>query len=278
MTYLSACAIFRDEADYLQEWIEFHRLVGVERFFLYDNGSVDDWRTVLAPYTHDGTVRVRDWPARQYEAYDDCLARHGAESRWIAFIDLDEFLFSPTGAALPEMLARYEPYPAIGVHWCVFGASGHEQKPNGLVIESYLDRTTEPLRNRWIKSVVDPARTRKCASSHAFRYRADGARAYAVDEQLRELRDDQPRGQPGSNAGWSSDISFDLLRINHYKTKSREEWERKLAKPDAMHGGGKRIPATEWERMQETLSQQRDDAITVHAPALRRALAARVSV
>lgn len=37
--YLSICAIFKDEAPYLPEWIEFHRSVGVERFFLYDNSA-----------------------------------------------------------------------------------------------------------------------------------------------------------------------------------------------------------------------------------------------
>jgi hypothetical protein len=41
LAYLGAFAIFKDEASYLPEWFEFHRLVGVERFFLYDNGSSD---------------------------------------------------------------------------------------------------------------------------------------------------------------------------------------------------------------------------------------------
>lgn len=40
--YLSIGAIFKDEAPYLAEWIEFHRLVGVEHFFLYDNLSTDE--------------------------------------------------------------------------------------------------------------------------------------------------------------------------------------------------------------------------------------------
>jgi len=34
---LAVTAIYRWEADYLREWVAFHRLVGVERFFLYDN-------------------------------------------------------------------------------------------------------------------------------------------------------------------------------------------------------------------------------------------------
>ena len=52
--YLAACTIYRDDADYLGEWIEFHRLVGVERFVLYDNGSTDDHLDVLAPYLEEG--------------------------------------------------------------------------------------------------------------------------------------------------------------------------------------------------------------------------------
>ena len=33
---LSICAIFKNEAKFLKEWIEYHRLVGVDHFYLYD--------------------------------------------------------------------------------------------------------------------------------------------------------------------------------------------------------------------------------------------------
>ena len=59
--YLTACTIYRDDAAYLAEWIEFHRLVGVERFFLYDNGSTDHHREVLAGYVAEGLVTVQEW-------------------------------------------------------------------------------------------------------------------------------------------------------------------------------------------------------------------------
>jgi hypothetical protein len=127
--YLSVCAIYKNEAHYLREWIEFHRLVGVERFFLYDNGSTDNHLDVLAPYIEDGAVTVRKWfvpEQAQNAAYDDCLRRRLRElirpedsrdltdSRWIAFIDIDEFLFSPSGRPLPEILRDFEPYPGVG--------------------------------------------------------------------------------------------------------------------------------------------------------------------
>ena len=108
-TYLSACAIYRNEAPYLREWIDFHRLVGVERFFLYDNGSDDEHRDVLARYRGDLVV-VREWDQSpgQLAAYEHCLAEHGSESRWIAFIDVDEFLFSPAGDSVADALRRYD--------------------------------------------------------------------------------------------------------------------------------------------------------------------------
>src|SRR5947209_4668609 len=43
-TSLAICAIFKDEAPYLAEWVTFHRLMGVDRFYLYDNRSTDSWR------------------------------------------------------------------------------------------------------------------------------------------------------------------------------------------------------------------------------------------
>ena len=49
-TEIAIAAIFRNEADYLKEWIEFHLMVGVDRLFLYDNNSSDNFRPILRPY------------------------------------------------------------------------------------------------------------------------------------------------------------------------------------------------------------------------------------
>jgi len=167
--YLSACTIYRDAASYLAEWIEFHRLMGVERFFLYDNGSADGHREVLAPYVDDGTAVVHDWPMpfvgdggrglALRHAFDHCLRAHREDSRWIAFLDIDEFLFSPGGDPLPRLLPDYEEYPGLCVSRAEFGTSGHRARPPGLVIENYVHRRrVKP--DDWVpvKSVVDPHR------------------------------------------------------------------------------------------------------------------------
>lgn len=255
--YLSICAIYRDEAAYLREWIEFHLVVGVERFFLYDNGSVDDHHDVLAPYIEAGIVALHDWPMAQGQlpAYEHCIAEHGPESRWIAFVDLDEFLFSPTGRPLPEVLAGYEQWPAIGVNWAVYGPSGHVEKPRGLVIESYLERLNVAA-NKTIKSIVDPARVARCAGVHRFVYDRLGT----VDENHYPIF-----------GGQTKSVSFERLRINHYFTKSLEEHRLRSSRrrPDPAMVERKFDPAVleRWEQ-----GAEHDEVITQYLPALRERL------
>src|SRR5690349_17300979 len=104
---LSICGIFQDDAKYLPEWIEFHQEQGVEHFFLYYNRSSDDYKGYLAPYIKRGLVELKDWDEsfrfnhnwtqEQCGAYMDCINNHRKDCHWIAFLDTDEFLFSPKG-------------------------------------------------------------------------------------------------------------------------------------------------------------------------------------
>jgi hypothetical protein len=219
--YLSICAIYRWEGPYLREWVAFHRTVGVERFFLYDNNSDDDHLEALAPYVDEGTVELQHWPRYpngQYPAYAHCLTEHAQDSRWIAFLDVDEFLFSPIGLPLPEILARYERWPGIGVTRVTFGTSGHERRPAGLVLESYTRRLEHPGTGNSVKSVVDPARTLHPLNPHVFAY----TEGEAVDEQEQPLE-----------GAFSPTRSSAELRINHYFTKSDQEMVLKMSRPDA---------------------------------------------
>jgi glycosyl transferase family 92 len=266
--YLSICAIYRDEAQYLAEWIEFHRLVGVERFFLYDHMSQDHHLDVLAPYIEEGTVVRHPWPVEgpaQAFAYDDCLTWHRHGSRWIAFIDVDEFLFSPTGKPVSELLQEYEVWPGVAVNWALHGFSGHRTKPAGLVIENYVRRVVNMPANKHIKSIVDPTRAVSVQTPHHFNY----SYRCAVDENH------YPVATPTTKS-----VSSSLLRVNHYNTKSEEEYLAKTARPRA----------DAWPRLQFTVGDlperrefeerygEADGAILSYLPALKAALERRSAV
>jgi len=259
MTYLSVAAIYRDEAAYLREWIEFHRLVGVERFFLYDNFSTDDHRAVLAPYLDSGEVVVHEWPVfpGQVPAYNDAIKRHGPESRWIAFIDIDEFLFSPTGQPLPEVLAEYEQWPGVLANWAMYGSSGHATKPEGLVTESYVMRSADEDARRMAKSIVDPSRVERCGGAHFFLYKEGSA----VDEHKHPV----PYGR-------TEPASWEKLRVNHYFTRSLEEARRKLSRRRPTTGAVRKAALRRLEESDRALNAVRDEAIARYLPELRRRL------
>jgi Glycosyltransferase family 92 len=275
--YLSICTMYRDHASYLLEWLEFHRLVGAEHFFLYDNGSEDDHHEVLAPYLEEGLVDIHEWPVFPglLAAFDHCLEHHRDDSRWIAFIDIDEFLFSPTGTPVPEILRDYEEFPGVGVNRVPFGPSGHRTRPPGLVIENYVRRPK--VAQTTIKSIVDPRRAVGSWGVHRFRYRDD---ACAVDELKRvldinrEITTANAGPRPKPNSGFTESFSAERLRVNHYGTKSVEEFQRKfeLPRPDT---GEMKVPRDMEFQLKRLDGVPDDGAILQYLPALREALAAR---
>jgi hypothetical protein len=259
--YLSVFAIYYNEAHYLREWIEFHKLVGFERFYLYNNFSTDHHREVLAPYIADGTVVHREWPVEpaQMAGYRDILDRAREETFWLAMFDIDEFLFSPTGERVSDVLRRdFEQFPGVGVNEITFGTSGHLTRPPGLAIESFVRRCEiDKPRNRIIKSIVQPAQVADLGSDpHYFRYLE---KRRAVTENREPIR-----------GSLTESVSVGLLRINHYMTRSQEERAIKNAGPDVLRGGRRDLPkAAERDRM---LNDEEDTTILRFAPALREAL------
>lgn len=138
--YVSICAIFKDEGCYLREWIEFHKIIGIEHFYMYNNFSSDNYLDVLAPYIASGDVTLIDWPVPQGQmsAYQDCFKRFRDETNWVAFIDLDEFIIPNSTDTLGEFLQSFKRTPAVLIYWRYFGSSGLiERDINGFVVEDF---------------------------------------------------------------------------------------------------------------------------------------------
>lgn len=231
---LSICAIFQNEAPYLKEWIEFHKLQGVTHFYLYNNCSTDDFHSVLAKYIQKREVSLIDWPYQyaladidawgriQTGAYMDCIQRFGKETRWLAVLDTDEFLFSPSGKKLASVLNDYKEYAAVVANWVMFGTSGiYDLPPNSLLIENLTH--TEAKGNLHIKSIVQPKYTVGCHTVHHFSYSDN---KYAVET------DCTPCFGP-----FSSKVKIDKLRINHYWPRTeRYLHEYKIPRRNQMSG------------------------------------------
>lgn len=126
---ISVCAIFRDEAKYLDEWLTFHSNQGVAKFYLYNHRSADNFLEVLEPWIKAKRVVLRNAVEKagrstQRMTYADCLNRVRFQTKWLALIDIDEFLWSPSGEEISAVLKDFKGAAGIAVRWVLFGSSG----------------------------------------------------------------------------------------------------------------------------------------------------------
>ena len=92
---LAVVAILKDEGHYLKEWLDYHLLAGVDHFYLYNNDSSDNYAEIIAPYVKAGVVTSTNIHGKLAlsPAYHDALKRFKFFNRYMAFIDLDEFIY-----------------------------------------------------------------------------------------------------------------------------------------------------------------------------------------
>ncbi|MDR2860306.1 MAG: glycosyltransferase family 92 protein [Elusimicrobiota bacterium] len=217
---LSVAAIVKNETPYIQEWIEYHLLAGVEKFYIYNNESEDNIEEVLKPYIKEGIVVYKNFPGKavQCYAYIDAIKRYRNKTRWLAIIDADEFIVPLKHEKITDFLRDFESYSQVLMGWMLYGSSGHKVKQNGLIIEDYkYNVSLDYITNS--KVVVNPRAVRGVLNPHwCF------VNGLAVDEnkQVFEV-------YPYTNK-YFKPISKTAICVNHYYCKSWEEYLNKINK------------------------------------------------
>jgi len=246
---LAIGTIFNREDPYIKEWLEFHIKVGVDHFYLYDNGCSKESQALLKPYVDRRLVTYHQWPDSmskthiQREAYRHCLKNYGHKCFWMAFIDVDEFLFSRVREhQLNKLLSHYNHnlVTQIEVPRYNYGNSNHVQRPTGGVLVNYLMREKNPSN---IKSIVNPGNLNVSVLTNSVHRFNNLFRQGSVMNATKSV------------------IPF---RINHYITKSTQEylarntwWKRRRKQGARFNPPGARLGSSPPERWNGTY----DDAI-----------------
>ena len=221
--YLTICAIAKNEGPYFKEWIEWHAALGVEQFYIYNNESTDNTYEVLQPYINSGLVEYHfiEGKRKITTVFNDCLKRHRYDSRWIAFIDLDEFIVPVKYKTIPKFLNDFERFPAIEINWLCYGSSGAKTHEPGRIMERFRTHSHPNHElNRYIKTIVNPRFALNFISSH-YPTLLSGR---AVDTN----------GEIVRKYFLQRATLHDKIRINHYAVKSYEEFLMKRARGRVM--------------------------------------------
>jgi len=135
--------IFKNEGCIINEWIKHYISEGVDKIFMIDNGSDDNY--VLDDY--DGLVEVVIDGARhqQVNLYNHYYLNKCKLYEWVLVCDLDEFIYSRNGYKTIKgyLHSLDDSISQIAIPWKMFGSSGFDtmDKPHPKnIIESFTKR------------------------------------------------------------------------------------------------------------------------------------------
>lgn len=210
----SICAIIKDEHLFLKEWIDWHLGLGFDAIHLFeDKGSksheeiCEKYSNVyLRRYENDNEIRQilsnQGNSGRQKDLYSWFAINYRSIYDWVAFIDIDEFLFFNEDYSLERLCNEYGDCPAILLYWKMMGASGKIKKQDN-VIESYTEEAVIPRNElNWAHKVLCNLRLWPGMDS------LHRTREYVNTNRKKDLLD----------------FCYDKAWINHYFTKSWEDW------------------------------------------------------
>ena len=234
-------AIAKMENNYLREWVEYHKSIGITHIFLYDNNDLDGERfdSVINDYITDGYVEVFDvrgkkgtvewrkgYTSLQIEVYDECYQKHKNEYEWFAFIDIDEFIITVDNNINTTLNnTRYCGYDAIKMCWKYYDDNNHVQVENNNY--NCMTRFTHHnpinnLYNEMCKIFLRGGLDIHVNSCHGFQV-----------ENInfpKSVKVCNARGEKQNNKfivldGYKS--CYDFLWLNHYRCKTIEEYVTK---------------------------------------------------
>lgn len=225
----SVCLLIKDENDYLEEWLEHYDSIGFNHFYIFDNNSnkpIEETVKEIAGgrYLPKCTIiKFNKYKKNmQFECYQKCLIDYGSESRWIAFLDTDEFL-DIDGNNINKFLESRENKCAIFFPWENHGASGRIERPVGLSQKEAFPEVEKDPIEMYGKIILQPhmiarmfVHTAQPLSTYDFIYFCDNTPMISnYKNYFREYKQNHSH-------------LFSYGKIRHYYTRSFEEWCNKI--------------------------------------------------
>ncbi|MBQ8358707.1 MAG: glycosyltransferase family 2 protein [Oscillospiraceae bacterium] len=210
------CLLIKDENEYINEWLKWHIGIGFEHFYIYDNGSkVPICESVAKNFLPFCTFidYSNGYSCLQPDCYNHALSNYGEMTKWLAFIDTDEFIRTIDGQNINDFLRDYEQFDGLYVRWIMYNANGQRFKDSRPQRERFTQISTYDKWRPCGKSIIQPSKV-KAMGTHfptgiLGQYRM-------VDGCKKPMR-----------TGMEQFSKEDKIVIDHYFTRSLEEWLEK---------------------------------------------------
>jgi hypothetical protein len=217
--YLTLGAVVRDQSHYIQEWLGFYHLMGVERFCIALHNCTDDTEKRIRELSFQKQIELFSIQGNaqhvQMGTYKKLHEMYGSATKWMLFIDSDEFMFPLKMNNLVELLQGYEKFSSLSVCQRMFGHANQVLRPGGLSIEKFIWAThpENDCNDRAIKSIYQPQYLRAFYSPH-----------FQICHTLPQVLPNKKTFKLENHCLIETMPIQDIVRYNHYFTRSMEDW------------------------------------------------------
>ena len=200
--------IAKNEDRYIDEWVQYHKKLGIDEFYIYEN----NWRCNLN-YEYINKIPF-DGNAKQIPAYNHYFENYSDKADWVVVIDIDEFIVLKKHNNIKELITDYDngQVDGIGINWVLFGDNGLDKvyDDNYSVIDRFTRSGASP--NRHVKVIVKSIKDLKYKNPHT------------PEHGLKIIDTSHNRIIGPFNCTGITEVA----QINHYHTKTKEEYLAKI--------------------------------------------------
>lgn len=220
MDYLSLTTCVKNEGQYIQEWLAYYKSLGVEKFYVFNDKSIDDTEDKINDLSFRDDINLIEFdspsPDRQGYAYQVSYKNYGkGNTEWMIYCDADEYFMPTAPTDLKVFLQDYETHSGLGVSWRIYGSAGHILRPQGTCLENFLYRAVDDWDpNLHVKVIVKPHEIKGYTTPHMF------STTKGIVDENGNLIDESGEGRVANSIA-------SKIRVNHYFNRSYEDWIEK---------------------------------------------------
>lgn len=225
MHYLTIGTLWKNEHSYAEDFIKYHRKVGVQKFVIFDR----EYFQTKKMFENDLDVEVIHFPEMEgnthQEAWGQLIKHNQGKTNWLSLLDADQCLVPVQTDDVKQILRDYEEFACLQVNWKSFGSGGQDQRLPGSVYERFtLTCLNDCEYNYHTQFICQPDRVLpiKTEEPH-YCLLPDGEISVNTDKE--EITVNKVVSlNPNTPLSFNSPPLHNILYVNHYTNKSKEEF------------------------------------------------------
>ena len=226
------CTLGKKENNYIREFVEHYLSYGVDKIFLYDNNDYNDekFEEVINDYIKKNLVEIINYRNKKGALFDimhDCYYKNYKKYDWFIFYQLDEFIYLKDFKNIKLFLnnERFKNCNSVQLNWLIRTDNNllyYENKP----LKKRFTEKEEKARGKkegtmqQVKSIIrGNIPNIKFQNTHYLSKKLKMCNGFGKPQKLFRFK--------------AAKADFYNFYIDHYYSKSTEEFINKLNKGDA---------------------------------------------